>query len=290
MSRSVRSVPALVSLLLAVSLSDPASPPAIAAEPETVPEHLRDRGPGVPTSMFGTYVGKGELLVYPFAEWYSDGNLEYKPSELGYGSDVDYRGRYTASEQLIFLGYGISNDLAIEMEGAVISAELTKASDDPTAVPGEIEEAGLGDVEAQVRWRFLEERGSRPMAFTYFETVFPLQKQRRLIGTSDWEFKLGAGITRGYRWGTMTFRAAGEYVRDERKFEAGEYAIEYLRRLSPSWKIYAGIEGNQIDEITLITEAQWSLGPRAVLKVNNGWGLTPNATDFAPEAGILFSF
>jgi hypothetical protein len=287
------SLPTLVALLLPFAFPGLLAPPAPAADAGDAapfPAHLRDRGTGVPTSMFGTYVRRGQLLVYPFAEWYADGNLEYKPSELGFASDVDYRGRYSASEQLLFLGYGITNDLAVEMEGAYISAELDKSRFDPSAVPNEVEEAGLGDVEAQVRYRFLQERGSRPEAFTYFETVFPLQKNRRMIGTSDWEFKLGAGITRGYRWGTMTFRLAGEYVRDERKFEAGEYAIEYLRKLSPSWRIYTGIEGNQIDEITWITEAQWQLAPRAVLKVNNGWGLTPNATDFAPEAGVMFSF
>jgi len=241
-------------------------------------------------SMFGTYVRQGELLVYPFLELYADRDFEYKPSELGYGSGVDYRGRYTAFEQLLFLGYGVTPDIAIELEGAYISAELAKSPDDPTGVPSEFEESGLGDVEGQIRWRFLHERGSRPEAFTYFETVFPLQKNRYLIGTSDWEWKLGAGMTRGYRWGTITIRLATEYVRDERKFEAGEYAVEYLRRVSPTWSVYAGIEGNQLDEVALITELQWRLMPRAVLKVNNGWGLTTNATDFAPEAGIVFRF
>ena len=47
---------------------------------------------------------KGELLVYPFAEWYADKDLEYKPSELGYGIAEDFRGRYAASEALLFLG------------------------------------------------------------------------------------------------------------------------------------------------------------------------------------------
>lgn len=282
--------PSLLAVLLA-ALALPAAAPAVPIEePETLPAHLRDRGTGVPTSMFGTYVRKGELLVYPFAEWYADANYEYKPSELGYGLDVDHRGRYSGSEQLVFLGYGVTRDLAIEVEGAYISAELDKAPNDPTALPGEFEEAGIGDVEGQIRWRFLREEGGRPMAFTYFETVLPLQKNRYLIGTRDWEFKLGAGIARGYRWGTMTFRLAGEYAREERKFEAGEYALEYLRRLSPTWRVYAGIEGNQVDEIAVITEVQLQIAPRAFLKVNNGWGLTPNATDFAPEAGVMLSF
>lgn len=252
--------------------------------------YLRDRGTGVATSMFGTYVRKGELLFYPFGEWYADKDFEYKPSELGYGVAEDYRGRYAASEALLFLGYGLTDDLAVELEGAVISAELEKSSADPSAMPGEVEEHGLGDVEAQIRWRFRRETESRPELFTYFETVFPLQKHRKLIGTSAWEYKLGFGATRGYRWGTMTARLAGEYSGEEGKFEAGEYAIEYLRRLSPKWRIASLIEGNQLDEVALITEVQWHLLPRAFIKLNNGWGLTKNATDFAPEVGIMFSF
>jgi hypothetical protein len=253
-----------------------------------LPPHLRDRGTGVATSMFGTYVREGELLVYPFFEWYADSNYEYKPSEFDHGLDVDFRGRYRASEGLLFLGYGLTRDVALELEAAMITAELEKSPADPTSMPGDFEESGLGDVEAQVRWRFLEERGSRPEAFTYFETVFPLQKHRRLIGTRDWEYKLGAGMTRGFRFGTFTLRAAAEYSREEGKFEAGEYALEYLRRLSPAWRIVALIEGNQLDEVELITEAQWHFHPRAFLKLNLGLGLTPNATDFAPEMGILF--
>lgn len=48
--------------------------------------------------MFGTYVRRGELLVYPFFEYYVDDNYEYKPSEFGFTPAVDYRGRYRASE------------------------------------------------------------------------------------------------------------------------------------------------------------------------------------------------
>lgn len=257
---------------------------------EDLPRYLRDRGPGIATSMFGTYVRKGELLIYPFAEWYADKDLEYKPSELGYVVAEDYRGRYEASEALLYFGYGLTEDIAIELEGAVMSAELEKAPNDPSGMPQEIEEHGLGDVEAQVRWRFRRETDSRPELFTYFETVFPLQKHRKLIGTSAWEYKLGFGATRGYRWGTMTVRAAAEYSGEEGKFEAGEYAIEYLRRLSSKWRIATLIEGNQLDEVAVITEVQWHLLPRAFIKVNNGWGITRNATDFAPEVGLMLSF
>lgn len=274
--------------LLALLTAMPQLASARAAEEESAP-HLRDRGPGVATSMFGTYVREGELLVYPFFEWYADSDYEYKPSELGYGLDVDHRGRYRASEGLLFLGYGLTPDVAVELEAAMITAELEKSPSDPSALPGDTEESGLGDVEGQIRWRFLRENASRPEAFTYFETVFPLQKHRRLIGTRDWEWKLGAGVTRGYRWGTVTLRAAAEYSREERKFEAGEYAVEWLKRLSPAWRVVALIEGNQLDEVALITEVQWHFHPRAFLKASSGFGLTPNATDFAPEVGLMLS-
>ena len=267
------------------------SPLALAAQ--ELPPHLRDRGTGVATSMFGTYVRERELLVYPFFEWYYDSNLEYKANEFGFVGDTDYRGKYTASEVLLFLGYGLTRNLAIELEAAVITAELEKSPADPSAMPATFKESGLGDVEANLRWRFQEETaGGRPELFTYFETVFPLQKTKKLIGTPAWEFKLGVGAIRGYSWGTMTARLEVENTEDEgkRKFEAGEYAIEYLRRLSPRWRVFAAIEGSQLDEVELITEAQWHLHPRVFVKLNTGWGLTPNATDIAPEVGIMFSF
>ncbi len=257
---------------------------------QELPVHLRDRGTGVKASQFGTYVRQGELLVYPFFEWYYDSDLEYKPIELGYGVDQDYRGRYRASEGLLWLGYGLTPDLALEFEAAVISARLEKSPQDISTMPAVVKESGLGDVEAQVRWRFRRETQRRPELFTYFETVFPFQKSKRLIGTQNYELKLGVGAIRGGPSGTWTLRAAAEYNAEERKFEPGEYAIEYLKQVSPAWRVLALIEGNQIDEIALITEIQWRFLPRAVLKVNNGLGLTKNATDFAPEVGVMFAF
>jgi hypothetical protein len=257
---------------------------------QTLPPHLRDRGTGVPASQFGTYIRDGELLVYPFLEWYYDSNLEYKPVELGYGVDQDFRGRYRASEGLLWFGYGVTPDLALEFEAAVISATLEKSPEDGSAMPSKLKQSGLGDVEAQVRWRFRRETRSRPELFTYFETVFPFQKAKKLIGTQNYELKLGVGAIRGGRSGTWTLRVATEYSFEESKFEPGEYAIEYLKRISPAWRVVALIEGNQIDEVSLITEIQWRFLRRATLKLNNGFGLTPNATDFAPEVGIMFAF
>ena len=267
--------------------------PLAAQQPSDEPAYLRDRGTGIRTSLLGTYVRHGEFLVYPFFEWYADNNLEYKPSELGYGTaNTDYRGRYRASEGILFFGYGLTGDIALEFEAAVITAELeTAANDTSSAKPAKVSESGLGDVEGQIRWRFQRETETRPELFTYFGTVFPLQKDKHLIGTQHWEYFFGVGLVRGYRWGTMTFRVAGEFVPAATpSFDAGEYAIEYLRRLSPAWRIVGAIEGNQVDEISLITEAQWSPSSRVTFKFNNALGLTPNATDIAPEIGVVFSF
>jgi hypothetical protein len=265
-------------------------PAARAPAAQELPAYLRDRGTGVRTSLLGTYVRQGELLVYPFFEYYSDRNLEYKPSELGYGLNQDFRGRYRASEGILFFGYGVTPDLALEFEAAVISAELRKSASDTATVPTRVRESGLGDVEGQIRWRFQRESETRPELFTYFGTVFPLQKTRKIIGTQDWEFFFGIGLVRGFGWGTLTLRAAGEYDQAARQLDAGEYAIEYLRRLSPSWRVVAAIEGNQVDEVSLLTELQWHISRHAFLKVNNAWGFTTNATDFAPEVGLMFSF
>src|SRR5262249_16330260 len=86
----------------------------------------------------------GELLVYPFFEHYRDGNLEYKPEEYGAAGSVDYRGTYRANEGLLFLGYGLAKDLALEVEAAVIKASFEKSPADLSALPPRLQESGLG--------------------------------------------------------------------------------------------------------------------------------------------------
>ncbi|HWO56916.1 MAG TPA: hypothetical protein VNN55_05065 [bacterium] len=252
-----------------------------------LPTYLRDRGEGIPTSMFGTYVQKGQLLVYPFVEHYRNANEEYAPNELGGTEDVDYRGDYEANEQLLFLAYGISDRLAIEMEGAIMQAELERSREDASPLPTEITESGLGDVEGQLRFRWARETAGRPEVFSYFETVFPTQNETSLIGTSDWEFKLGTGLTRGFGFGTMTVRGAFEYNRAEDLIEVGELAVEYLKRLSPNFRVYTGVEGVQ-DEWEFISELQWHVAGNLFFKFNNAFGVTSKAADWAPEMGIMF--
>ena len=140
-----------------------------------------------------------------------------------------------------------------------------------------------------VRWRWFKENELRPELFSYFETVFPLQKDKVLIGTQDWEYKIGIGAVKGFAFGTLTVRVATEYDRSEDKMELGEYAIEYLKKVSSRWRLYGGVEGSQ-DEVELITEAQLHLNRNMFFKFNNAFGATSKATGWAPEIGIVFSF
>jgi hypothetical protein len=256
--------------------------------PQPLPYYLQDRGTGVPSSIFGTYIRGGELVLYPFVEYYHDDDLEYSPEEFGYDDMMDYRARYRAYEGLFFLGYGITDDLAFEFEAATIDAEFTKSRDDTSDVPGFLEESGLGDVEAQLRWRWKRETETRPELFSYFEVVFPHSEDKVLIGTPGWQLKAGTGIVRGFHWGTLTARIAVEY--DEAStssFDLGEYAIEYLKRVSPALRFFVALEGSS-DELSLITEVQWFATSNIILKANSGIGLTSKATDWAPEAGVMF--
>jgi hypothetical protein len=172
MSKSVYTL-----LLPALILTAPASP--VRAQADELPAYLKDRGTGQPTSMFGTYINRGELLVYPFFEYYLDDDMEYAPQELGYGLDEDFRGKYRASEYLLFLAYGFTDWLAVELEAALyIDARLETSPDDPTGVPDVIEESGTGDVEGQIRARIARETESRPEVFSYFEASHRSKRTR----------------------------------------------------------------------------------------------------------------
>jgi len=279
-----------VAVLLGILLITIVPAAASAAGEEGNVPHLRDRGNGIATSLFGTYVAKGELLVYPFYEYTQNEDQEYKPSELGFAGDHDYRGRYTEHEALIFLSYGASENVAFEFESALYSsATQRKAKQDTSAVPARLEESGFGDTQAEIRWRWLKETPGRPEFWSYFEAVFPFQKHRVLIGTQDWELIQGFGLTRGFPFGTLTARVSASYTAEDKTVIFGEYALEYLKRLSPRWRIVLAVEGEQ-DEVAAIAEAQLRISSRGLLKLNNGFGITSKAPELAPEIGIVFSF
>lgn len=139
-----------------VVLGSLAAVPAFAEEEEQAAEpiYLKDRGTGVATSMFGTYIRRGELIVYPYWEYYLDNDREYTPQDLGFAGAQDFRGRYRASEGLFFLAYGLTQDLAVQVEGTVIRASLEKSPADLSALPARLEQSGFGDREVQLRWRW----------------------------------------------------------------------------------------------------------------------------------------
>jgi len=96
-------------------------------------------------------------------------------------------------------------------------------------------------------------------------------------------------LTRGYTWGTLTARVALAYEEaSTTHFDLGEYAVEYLKRVSPSWRLFLGVQGSG-DAVSLITEAQWHLSNRIFIRFNQEIGLTSRATDWEPQLGILFT-
>lgn len=260
------------------------------SRPAPLPPWLEDRGEGVHTSMFGSYVRKQEFVVYLFYEYTYNHDSEYKPSEFGYVGDTDYTAKRVDHEALVWAGYGITEDLMVEFECALwTTATQNKSSADPSAMPKHLTESGLGDTEGQIRWRFLHETEDLPEALAFFEYVLPLQRQKVLIGTQAWEFALGVAVTKGFSWGTLMAKVSYSYLREDTKFEFGEYGIEYVKKLSDQWRLVLSVEGDQ-DEVEGIVEFQWKPWPNVTIKINNGFGITSKAPDWAPEIGVMISF
>jgi hypothetical protein len=264
---------------------------ALVADGVLAQDRTQDRGPGLPTSQFGTYVRQGELLVYPSFEYYWDKDFEYDPRDFGFASGGEFKGRYRANEEVLFLAYGLSDRLAWELEGAALQTSLRREAGDRSGMPAELKQSGLGDVQTRLTWRWLAESDRRPEVFSYAEVFFPYERGQRLVGTADWVGGVGLGATRGFRWGTVTARVAGEYdTSSASPIDFSEVAIEYLKRLSPRITFFGALVLLQGDEASLVTEVQWRLSPHVVLRLNNGQGLTPHGPEWAPEVGVLFSF
>jgi hypothetical protein len=267
--------------------------PSNAQEP--LPDYLKDRGPGIPTSLFGTYIESGQWMLYPFLEYERNDEEEYGPAELGFPrpgfvGEEEFFGRSTQREAVFFLGYGLSDALAVEFEAELYaSATLDKSPLDTSPVPARLEESGFAGAEAQLRWMWREETPERRAMYSFFEVEFPFQDTKVLIGAQDLEFSVGTGFIRGYRWGTLNGRISLAYDGEENKIEFGEYALEYLKRLNDKWRLVATLEGED-DEVSMIGEAQLTLRPGAILKLNSGFGITEKAADFTPEIGVLFTF
>ena len=255
-----------------------------------LPPYLADRGTGITTSMFGEYVRAGEFVFYPFYEYTRFSEYEYKPAELGFGIDQDFRGKFVENEANTFFAYGLTDRILLEFESAIwTTATLTKNPSDPSALPPVLKESGFGDTQAEIRYRIAHEKSKRPEFFSYVEVDFPFQRNRRIIGTQGWEYKFGVGAIKGFSFGTLTLRVAGEATQEDHRPAFGEYALEYLKRFSPKFRFYTGVEGDQ-DEVEYIVEGQYRLSRNVHLKLNSGFGVTSKAPDFAPEVGIFFTF
>jgi hypothetical protein len=279
----------LMALLVTTALLSPsAQEEKKPVTPGETPYYLEDRGTGLPTSLFGSYIKEKELLVYLFYEFTYDHNTDYNPKDLGFALDQDFQGRTRTHEELIFVGYGITDWLAVEMETAYIQGEIDKDPSDTSTMPQHFRQTGF-DLETQVRARFLKETETAPELYGFFETDYPINHKKTLITPKDWIFGLGVGAIKGFSWGTIAVRFQVEYSREDGKLKDDEYEIEYLKKLSDQFKILIGIEGVRSD-VELVLELQWYLSPHVYLKFNTGIGLTPGADDWAPELGIMISF
>lgn len=260
---------------------------------DSLPRYLRDRGAGIPASIFGTFIEEGQLLVFPYFGYSRDNNREYQPAALGFGLNEDFRARFRSSEGALFLGYGVTDWLALEFEVRVITATFEKSPLDPSATPAKIKESGLGDVEAQLRLRLMKETEHRPEIYGFLEMTPATQKHKVLIGEPNWDLKPGLGLVRGFSWGTVLLKLTGEYNREASSPDLGEVSLEYFRRLSPSLRLNLALEGGESgapDEFELITGVHWRITDFVALKADNSFGLSAKATDWAPQIGVVVSF
>ena len=266
---------------------------AVHAQAHALASSWGDRGAGVPASMFGTYVSRGQLLVFPFLAYTTDHNREYEPAQLGGGPDGAFLGKYKNSAAQIFVAYGLTDWLALELEGSVLSATLDRSPSDPSGTTRRISESGLSDIEGHVRMRLARENGTRPELFAFLEVQAPSQRNKLIIGDDAWDLKPGIGAVRAFPWGTMSIRTTVEYNRDDTHWDLGESSIEYLRRLSPAWRVYAGIEGGETggpDEWELNLGVHWSVTRLLTVRVDNGVGISAKANDWSPQIGVLFTW
>jgi hypothetical protein len=281
--------PIASSLVLTVTLLGAVQ--AAGAQESGLPDYLADRGDAIRTSLLATYIRPREFIFYPFYEYTRTTNWEYKASDLNRVGDVDYLGKKVDHEYLVFLAYAWNDSWAIEFESALhASVEFTKAPNDPVAaVPRKLKESGLGDTEAQLRWRYAKETETRPEITIMFQTEFPLQKKKVLLGTQDWGFGTGFVLTKGYPSGTYSFRGQLNYDREDRETAFGEFGLDYLKKLSQKWNVALSLEGEG-SEASVIGEVQYNFNKSAMLKLNCGLGLTHKDRQVAPEIGVLFRF
>jgi hypothetical protein len=108
-----------------------------------------------------------------------------------------------------------------------------------------------------------------------------------MIGTDGFDFKLGSGLIKGFRFGTLSTNVSIQYNTTDKAYEFGGLTIEYLKRINETFRVYAAIEG--IPSATeLITEIQIFPKPWMFIRLNNAIGISTDAKDIAPEIGFVF--
>ena len=260
---------------------------------ENLPYYLYDRGAGMPTSLFGTYVRKGELLFYPFYEYVLETDFEYNPDDFGVDLDEDFFGRGQTHQYLVFAAYGFTDRLMAEAEFSFYEENTVERSGrDRGPGPRTFREAGPGTFEMQVRYRAIKESETFPEVVAFVQSDFPFQKGKELTGTQEWELAYGLAMIKGFRWGTLSARAALQHEPESDYADLGEWAVEYLKRFGSDGRhrVVATMEAQKDTEFSAIFEYQWFFHKNAMLKLNSGFGLNREAADFAPEIGVTFRF
>ena len=266
------------------------------ARAEDAPEtagYLRDRGPGVATSIPGIYLNANAWLGFASYQHLDNRGFQYSPDEFGFADDNDYLGEYESSNGLIFAGYGIGNSLGLGLKVSSGTIKLTKASDDPSAMPAQMKESGISAIAPELTWRFMTENARRPELYTFVSVEIPQNRDRNLIGTRDWVVLPGIGLNRGFSWATLSARMNYEYdAASASTIDFGKWSIEGQRRFSDAWWVSAGLEGqvggaNNFDEAWQNTFVQWRPGPRMTVRFGSRIGLTQQTKGWAGELGIV---
>ena len=267
--------------------------PAGAAEVPGSPGYLRDRGPGVPTSLSGIYLTPGEWLGAASYQDLENRGFQYTPDDFGFADTNDYLGEYRFSGGFFFLGYGLNESIALALKVTGGSTKLTKASDDPSAMPAEIKESGISEIAPELTWRFITENVDRPELYAFVSILIPHDRDKDLIGTQDWVVLPGIGLNRGFSWATLSARMNFEYdAASESTLDFGKWSVEGQRRFSDSWWVSVGLEG-QVGGATNFDEAwqtafiQWSPTPHIAVRFGSRIGLTQMTEGWTGEIGIV---
>jgi hypothetical protein len=86
------------------------------------------------------------------------------------------------------------------------------------------------------------------------------------------------------------FRTTIEYNRGDTHWDLGETSLEYLRQVSPAWRLFFAVEGGEggaPDDWVLVSAAGWRIGDGVYLKFANAIGLFSKSTDWEPQVGVL---